>query len=142
MPLNALLVLCVRTKSRINDCIFHNLLLCAVVADCGLKILLFALVVVLTSQKCRRQIVKGLFAKQTTVLRKSSPFTICQGGVFRPQTVSTSEHKNRYLLQINILYSCYNYFKHYVKISLIVFFKHNIVAIFFNDMIGYLCFFH
>ena len=77
--------------------------------------------------------------------RKIQPlarFTITQGGVFRPQTVSTSEHKNRYLLQINILYSCYNYFKHYVKISLIVFFKHNIVAIFFNDMIGYLCFFH
>ena len=65
LPLDRLLVLSLRRITRINDCVFHcDLLLCAVCvcADCGLKILLFALVLtVLTSQKRRRsKIVKGL----------------------------------------------------------------------------------
>ena len=47
LPLDRLLVLSLRRITRINDCVFHcDLLLCAVCvcADCGLKILLFALV--------------------------------------------------------------------------------------------------
>ena len=62
LPLNRLLVLSLRGIAGVDNCVFvHCLLLCAVRADCGLKILLFALVVVLTGKKCRRrQIVKGL----------------------------------------------------------------------------------
>ena len=65
LPLNRLLVLSLRGIAGVDNCVFvHCLLLCAVVADCGLKILLFALVLtVLTGKKCRRrQIVKAAYS--------------------------------------------------------------------------------